>query len=281
MIVLGNYNTLTVKRASPYGLFLGDDDVDDLLLPNKYVPDGIEVGDSIEIFCYLDHEERPVATTLTPKVIRDNFAALKVVSVSEVGAFLDWGLEKHLLVPFREQPVRMALGETYVIYCYLDPKSFRLVGSARLDRFFKADTSALSPGQPVALLVYRRTDLGWEVVVDGQFKGLLFHNQVFRKLEPGMALEGFIKSRRPDGKLDVVLERPGHVRLEPAAERIYQELQKANGFLPLHDKSDPEAIQATLGMSKKLFKSGVGVLYKNRQIQIRPDGIYLNKPLGK
>lgn len=281
MIVLGNYNTLTVKRSSPYGLYLGDDDVDDLLLPNKYVPEGLAEGDSLEIFCYLDHEERPVATTLTPKVVRDHFAALEVVAVSDVGAFLDWGLEKHLLVPFREQPVRMAVGETHVIYCYLDPKSFRLAGSARLDRFFKTDTSAIQAGQGVSLLVYRRTDLGWEVVVDGLYKGLLFHDQIFRKLEPGVSLEGYIKTRRPDGKLDVVLEAPGHERLAPAADRIFQALLKSDGFLPLHDKSDPEKIQDLLGMSKKLFKSGVGVLYKNRRIQIQPDGIYLNDSYRK
>ena len=281
MIVLGNYNTLTVKRSSPYGLYLGDADVDDLLLPNKYVPEDLEVGDEIEIFCYLDHEERPVATTLRPKVVRDRFAALEVVAVSNVGAFLDWGLEKHLLVPFREQPVRMAVGEIHVIHCYLDPKSFRLVASARLDRFFESDTSALNPGQAVDLLVYRRTDLGWEVVVDQKYKGLVFHDQVFQKLAPGQSVSGYIKVRRDDGKLDVVLERPGHVRLEPAAAKIYEALQKSGGFLALHDKSAPEAIQEVLGMSKKLFKSGVGVLYKNRQIQIRPDGIYLNPPLGK
>ncbi|MFM1877305.1 MAG: hypothetical protein RLZZ241_171 [Bacteroidota bacterium] len=281
MIVLGNYNTLTVKRESPFGFFIGDQDVDDLLLPNKYVPEGLKIGDQIEIFCYLDHMERPVATTLKPKVLRDAFAALKVVAVNDIGAFLDWGLEKHLLVPFREQTSRMAVGETHVIHCYLDPKSFRLVGSARLDRFFTSDTSAIKAGQQVALMPYRRTDLGWEVVVDGQYKGLLFHDQVFRQISPGIGLSGFVKNRRPDGKLDVVLEQQGHQRLEPAAAKIESQLLQQGGFLPLNDKSSPEQIQSLLGMSKKLFKSGVGVLYKARRITIKPDGIYLNPSATK
>lgn len=275
MIELGNYNTLTIKRTSPYGLFLGDDDVDDLLLPNKYVPEGARVGDTIRVFCYLDHEERPVATTLEPIVTRNRFAALQVSEVNQFGAFMDWGLEKHLLVPFREQPVRMEKGRRYVVYCYLDPKSFRLVGSARLDRFFEADTAALEPGQPLELLFYRPTDLGWEVVVNQQYKGLVFHDQVHRKIEVGAVLTGYLKSRRPDGKLDLVLEPPGHTRLEPAAERIFEALQQAGGKLPLHDKSSPEAIGSLLGMSKKLFKNGVGVLYKQRRIVLAPDGIYL------
>ncbi len=275
MIELGNYNTLTVKRSSPYGLFLGDEDVDDLLLPNKYVPEGAKIGDTLRVFCYLDHEERPVATTLEPNVTRNHFAALQVSEVNQFGAFMDWGLEKHLLVPFREQPVRMEKGNRYVVYCYLDPKSFRLVGSARLDRFFESDTASLQPGQEIELLFYRQTDLGWEVVADQRYKGLVFHDQIHRKIDAGDVLKGYLKSRRPDGKLDLVLEPPGHQRLEPAAERIFEALEKAGGMLPLHDKSSPEAIQELLGMSKKLFKNGVGVLYRQRRIVLAPDGIYL------
>lgn len=275
MIELGNYNTLTVKRSTRFGLFLGDDDVDDLLLPAKYVPETLKIGDSVRVFCYLDHEERPVATTLDPLVTRNRFAALEVAEVNQFGAFMDWGLEKHLLVPFREQPARMEKGLRYVVYCYLDPKSFRLVGSARLDRFFEADTSALKPGQEVELLFYRATDLGWEAVVDQRYKGLVFHDQIFREVQAGTVLTGYVKSRRADGKLDLVLEPPGSGRLEPAAARIYRALEEAGGWLPLHDKSDPEAIRAHLGMSKKLFKNGVGILYRERRIILKEDGIYL------
>ncbi len=275
MIELGNYNTLIIKRSSPYGLFLGDDDVDDLLLPNKYVPEEAKIGETIRVFCYLDHEERPVATTLEPTVTRNRYAALQVAEVNQFGAFMDWGLEKHLLVPFREQPARMEKGRRYVVYCYLDPKSFRLVGSARLDRFFETDTASLKPGQELELLFYRPTDLGWEVVADQQYKGLVFHDQIHRQIEVGDVFKGYLKSRRPDGKLDLVLEPPGHVRLEPAAERIYLALEQAGGMLPLHDKSSPEAIRDKLGMSKKLFKNGVGVLYRQRRIVTTPNGIYL------
>jgi len=280
MIELGNYNTLTVKRSTKFGLFLGDEDVDDLLLPAKYVPEDLNIGDTVRVFCYLDHEERPVATTLQPAVTRNHFAALEVAEVNQYGAFMDWGLEKHLLVPFREQPVRMEKGRRYVVYCYLDPKSFRLVGSARLDRFFEADTSALQPGQKVEMLFYRPTDLGWEVVADQHYKGLVFHDQIFRKVKTGEVLPGFVKSRRADGKLDLVLEPPGARRLEPAAERIYEALQQAGGMLPLHDKSDPEVIRERLGMSKKLFKNGVGILYRERRIVLTDDGIYLAESPG-
>ena len=275
MIELGNYNTLTVKRSSRFGLFLGDNDVDDLLLPAKYVPEDLKIGDTVRVFCYLDHEERPVATTLEPAVTRNRFAALEVAEVNQYGAFMDWGLEKHLLVPFREQPVRMEKGRRYVVYCYLDPKSFRLVGSARLDRFFETDTSALQAGQEVELLFYRPTELGWEVVADQRYKGLVFRDQIFRKVQAGEVMTGYVKSRRADGKLDLVLEAPGVRRLGPAAERIYKALEEAGGMLPLNDKSAPEAIQARLGMSKKLFKNGVGVLYRERRIVLKDDGIYL------
>lgn len=275
MIELGNYNTLTVKMKTKFGFLLGDEDVDDLLLPAKYIPENLEIGDTVRVFCYLDPEERPVATTRVPAVTRNRFAGLVVAEVNQYGAFMDWGLDKHLLVPFREQPFRMEKGRRYVVYCYLDQKSFRLVGSARLDRFIETDTSALQPGQEVKLLFCRKTDLGWEVVVDQRYKGLVFHDQIFREVQTGQEVAGYVKSRRSDGKLDLVLEPPGSRRLEPAAERIYKALLQAGGRLPLHDKSDPGVIRDRLGMSKKLFKNGVGMLYRERRITLGDDGIYL------
>ncbi len=275
MIELGNYNTLTIKRSTRVGLFLGDSDVDDLLLPNKYVPQQYEIGDELRVFCYLDHEERPVATTLAPLVTRDSFGYLEVAEVNQYGAFLDWGLEKHLLVPFREQPERMVRGERYVIRCFLDPKSFRLVGSARIGRFLNNEGITLKTGDPVDILPYRETDLGMEVIVNQHHKGLVFSDQIHRNLEIGKPAAGFIKAVRQDNKLDVVLEPLGHKKLEPAAERIYRALERSGGMLPLHDKSDPEAIRRQLQMSKKLFKKGVGILYREKRIEIREDGIYL------
>ncbi len=275
MIELGKYNTLTVLRDTRVGLFLGSGEEAEILLPLKYVPEGSEVGDSLEVFCYLDHEQRPVATTLTPAILRDSFAPLKVVEVNKFGAFMDWGLEKHLLVPFREQPVQMKEGEVHVVFCYLDPKSSRLVGSARLDRFLDNESLTVKEGQQVPLLVYSETPLGFGVVVQDRHKGLLFRDQVHQRIGVGSALTGYVKAIRPDRKLDIVLEPVGYRKLEPAAERIFAELNTAGGYLPLHDKSDPGEIQQQLQMSKKVFKRGVGILYRERRIEIRPDGIYL------
>ncbi len=277
MIELGKYNTLSVLRDTRVGLFLGSGEEAEILLPLKYVPGSIEIGDTLEVFCYLDSEERPVATTLTPGILRDTFAALKVSEVNQHGAFMDWGLEKNLLVPFREQPVQMREGAEYVVYCYLDPKSSRLVASARLDRFLDNTELTVTTGQKVSLLVYKETPLGYGVVVENRHEGLLFRDQIHRKVAVGSALTGYVKTIRPDQKLDIVLEPIGYRKLEPAAERIYEELLASGGTLPLHDKSDPQKIQDRLQMSKKVFKKGIGILYRERKIEIRPDGIYLTE----
>ncbi|MBC2840709.1 S1 RNA-binding domain-containing protein [Robiginitalea sp. SC105] len=275
MIELGNYNTLTIKRSTRVGLFLGDEDVDDLLLPNKYVPEDFEIGGTIRVFCYLDHEERPVATTLEPLITRDSFGFLEVAEVNQFGAFLNWGLEKHLLVPYREQTERMEKGRSYVVYCHLDPKSFRLVASARIVRHLDNTEVSLSAGDEVRILPYRVTDLGTEVIVNQRHHGLVFADQIFKNLEIGKPATGYIKTVRADNKLDVVLEPLGIRKLEPTAERIFTELKAAGGMLPLHDKSAPEAISNRLQMSKKLFKKGIGILYRERRIDIRDDGIHL------
>ena len=274
MIELGNYNTLTILRSTRVGLFLGDDDVDDLLLPNKYVPENWNIGDSLEVFCYLDHEERPVATTLKPYITRNQFACLQVAAVSEYGAFMDWGLEKHLLVPFKQQRVRMEEGNRYVVYCYLDEKSFRLVASSKLDAFLNNDTINAKPGEAVQLMVSRKSDLGWDVIVNDTHKGLVFSSDVFKPLRVGDRMIGYIRNIRPDNKLDVVLEPLGQKRRESAADMVYERLEQAGGFLGLHDKSDPDTIQQSLQMSKKIFKKAIGTLYRERKIEIRNDGIY-------
>ena len=281
MIELGRHNTLTILRDTRVGLFLGDEEGDEILLPGKYRPQQYEEGDTLSVFCYLDNEQRPVATTLQPLIERDSFAPLEVAEVNQYGAFLEWGLEKHLLVPFREQAAPMKKGEVHVVYCYLDPKSSRLVASARLDRFFDNRNLELKPGQEVDLLVSRETDLGFEVVVDNRHKGLLFRDRVFRELKRGDRLPGYVQKVRPDNKLDITLEPVGYRKLEPAASKIYEALRQAGGMLPLHDKSSPEAIQERLQMSKKMFKKGIGILYRERKIDLRPDGIYLLPPASK
>lgn len=274
MIVLGTYNTLEILRDTSVGLFLGDGEGNDILLPNKYVPESYEIGQSMTVFCYLDHSERPVATNLEPEVLVNEFQLLKVVEVNEFGAFMDWGLEKHLLVPFREQRSKMQEGHWYVVYCYLDQQSNRLVASNKIDRFLSNDTLSVKEGDVVDLLVSRKTDLGYEVIINNLHKGLVYNNEIFKTIAIGDNTKGVIKKIRPDNKLDVSLQPLGENILEPAAQKIYEQLIAHGGFLGLHDKSDPELIKQELQMSKKVFKKGIGTLYKARKIEIRDDGIY-------
>lgn len=276
MIRIGDYNTLKVVRSTSVGVFLEDDQGTEILLPNKYVPKDIRLNDSLEVFCYLDHEERPVATTLKPLVIRDGFAYLKVAQVNKIGAFLDWGLEKQLMVPFKEQRTRLEEGKSYVAHCFLDEESFRLAASTKIDKFLSKEGMDYSVNDEVNLLVYRKTDLGWEVIIDNKCKGLLFFSDVFREIGVGYRCAGYIKGIREDGKIDISLEPIGLKVLDTAARRILDELMASNGFLALHDKSSPDEIKNVLQMSKKSFKKGVGVLYKQRKIQLQPNGIKLN-----
>lgn len=275
MITLGKYNNLEILRDTTVGLFLGDDEGNDVLLPNKYVPEEFEIGDHMDVFCYLDHEERIVATTLVPYVMVDQFQLLQVAEVNEYGAFMDWGLEKHLLVPFREQRNKMQEGQWYVVYCYLDEKTDRLVASNKLDKFLSNDTLTVQELDQVDLVVTRLTDLGWEVIINHKHKGLVYSNEIFKKVAVGDKLPGYIKNIRPDNKIDVSLQPIGYKSMEPAANLIYEKLVASGGVLNLHDKSDPEVIKKMLQMSKKTFKKGIGALYKERKIEIKSDGIRL------
>ena len=275
MIKLGEFNTLEILRSTSVGLFLGDDEGNDILLPIKYMPETYEIGDKLNVFCYLDYEERPIATNIDPDVIVNEFQLLQVAEVNEVGAFLDWGLEKHLLVPFREQRNKMQEGQWYVVYCYLDEKSNRLVASNKLDKFLNNDQITVRVREQVDLIVTRQTDLGWEVIINHKHKGLVYFNEVFKKVAVGDILTGCIKTIRNDNKIDVSLQPLGEKVLEPAANKIYETLVAHGGYLPLHDKSDPEDIREEFQMSKKTFKKGIGTLYKSRKIDIKKDGIHL------
>ncbi len=274
MIALGTYNTLEILRDTSVGLFLGDGEGNDILLPNKYVPEHYEIGDSLTVFCYLDHSERPVATNLEPEILVNEFQLLKVVEVNEFGAFMDWGLEKHLLVPFREQRDKMKEGHWYVIYCYLDQQSNRLVGSNKIDRFLSNETLSVKEEDVVDLVITRKTDLGYEAIINNRHKGLIYDNEIFKTISIGDNTKGVIKKIRPDNKIDISLQPLGEKILEPAANKIYEQLLAHGGFLGLHDKSDPGLIKDELQMSKKVFKKGIGTLYKARKIEIKEDGIY-------
>lgn len=275
MLNLGEYQELKIERQAPPGLYLSDGE-SEVLLPNKYIPESFELGDSIKIFLYLDHEERPVATTIAPYITRGDFAYLRCVETTDFGAFLDWGLEKHLFVPFKEQPYPMKKGMWFLVYCYLDEETERLTASAKVNHFVDNTILTVKPFEEVEIIVSNQTDLGFNVLVNKKHLGLIFESDVFQDLKTGDKLTGWVKKTRKDNKIDITLQRPGYRSIEPNADRIMEELQLNDGFLPLHDKSSPQEIQDSLEMSKKSFKRAIGTLYKKRQINIVPkEGIYL------
>lgn len=278
MLSIGEYHTLTIDRDTPPGLFLKDDSGEkenEVLLPNKYKPESFEIGDELEVFVYLDHDERPVATTLQPYVQLDEFAFLKCVDANKMGAFLDWGLEKHLFVPFKEQAYPMKEGEHYLIFCYLDEETQRLTASSKVNHFLDNTELTVEPYEKVDLIVTNKTEIGFNLIVNELHQGLVYHDDVFQDLKTGDKLTGWVKKTRKDNKIDITLQRPGYRSIEPNADAVYNELQLQNGFLPLTDKSTPEEIKNWLEMSKKSFKRAVGKLYKKRLISIEEDGIRL------
>jgi uncharacterized protein len=277
MIAIGQYNTLTVLRDTKVGLFLGETPDDEgILLPNKYVPNDIKIGDSLVVFVYLDHEERPVATTLEPYVLLNEFALLRVNYINQVGAFLDWGLEKDLFVPFAAQARPMEKGKRYLVYMFMDPKSNRLVASSKTNQFLSNEELTVRVGDEVDLIVSHITDIGINVIINEQHKGLLYKDEVYDDaIRTGDRLRGFIKTIRPDQKIDVSLQAFGYQKVEPNAQTILDELKASRGFLRLHDNSHPEDIKSVLKMSKKTFKKAIGALYKDKLIEIKEDGIYL------
>ncbi len=273
---IGKYNTLSIARKTDHGLYLQDEDENEVLLPNKYVPHDFKLGEKLEVFIYLDGEQRPIATTLKPKAIAGDFAWLQVKHLSKVGAFLDWGLEKDLLVPFAEQEQRMQEGDFYVVYVFVDEISERLVASSRVEDYTEKEDISLPVDQEVDLLIARQTDLGYTAIIDNRYLGLLYANEVFKKIRTGQRLRGFVKKVRDDGKIDLSLEKQGYASVEPNAQKILEILARNNGFLPLHDKSDPDEIKRRLEMSKKTFKKAIGGLYKEKRITITENGIRLN-----
>jgi predicted RNA-binding protein (virulence factor B family) len=278
MLSIGQFHKLIIDRDTPPGLFLLDESGEkenEVLLPNKYKPEQFEIGDELEVFVYLDHDERPVATTLKPYVKLDEFAFLKCVEVNKIGAFLDWGLEKHLFVPYKEQAYPMKEGNSYLIFCYLDEETQRLVASSKVNHFLDNTELTVEPFEKVDLIVTNKTDIGFNLIVNELHQGLVYHDDVFQDLKTGDQLQGWVKKTRTDNKIDITLQRTGYRSIEPNADAIMAELEIKNGFLPLTDKSSPEEIKQVLEMSKKSFKKAVGMLYKKRLISIEEDGIHL------
>lgn len=274
MVEIGNYNELEIVRQVEFGVYLGSED-GDILLPGKYVPLDARVGDKLRVFVYRDSEDRMIATTLQPKATVGEFAALTVKDTNAYGSFLDWGLEKDLFVPFHNQKERMRPGQKYVVYLYLDDTSDRIVGTTKLGKFLQEPDDALQPGQAVDLLVAGSTDLGYKVIINNKYMGMLYRNEVFRPLSTGQHAQGFIKQLRPDGKIDVSLQQQGYSEVASAADRILVAVRNSGGSLYLTDNSSPEEIKEQLGMSKKIFKKAVGSLYKNGEIVLEQDHIRL------
>ena len=275
MIEIGTYNELTAVRETDHGMILHDEEGDDILLPNKFKPADLKVNDKITVFVYTDSEDWPIATTQTPLATRDQFACLTVKEISGFGAWLDIGLDKDLLVPFSEQQQKLQRGERYAIYVYVDETTDRMVGSARLHRFVDQENISVAEGDAVDLFITGWSDLGAKAIINGKHEGLIFKSDIFQPLHAGDRIKGFVKLVREDGKIDLRLQPEGYAKVEPNAEKILNTLRSAGGFLPLHDKSDPDMIRDHLQMSKKTFKKAIGGLYKQQLIEIVEGGIKL------
>ena len=274
-IILGDYNNLEIVKRVSFGLYLDGDEDGEILLPAKYVPDGYDIGDIIKVFVYLDNEERLVATTEEPLAKVGDFALLRVAWTNDYGAFLDWGLLKDLFVPFSEQEGKMVKGNSYLVYVTIDRKSYRIYASARLDKYLSRTKPPYETNEEVDIIVWRRTDLGWKVIVNGNHSGLVFANEVFRDLKTGDRLKGYVKRVRTDGKIDIALQRHGVAGDDESSMRLLSAIEAQRGFLPLNDNSSPDEIYSMLGMSKKAFKRAAGKLYKQRLIIIDDDGLRL------
>lgn len=275
MVEIGRTNKLPVLRRCDFGLVLDGGGLGEILLPNREAA-GIGPDEkALSVFVYLDSENRLVATLMTPKVKVGGFALLRVKEVAKVGAFLDWGLPKDLLAPFREQRVPMKEGQSYLVHVYLDRVSNRIVASSKLDKFLDGSRRAFKTGEKVELIVWQRTDLGYKAIIDQECWGMLFSNEVYQPLDRGQKLDGFIKRVRTDGLIDLALHQPGYGKVTELTDVILTHLRDAGGFAPLTDQTPPEQINALFGVSKKTYKKAVGALYRQRQIMVEPDGIRL------
>ena len=274
-VILGKYNQLEVVKEVDFGVYLNGGDDGEILLPSRYVHEGCRPGDMLNVFIYLDNEERLIATTLQPLVQVGEFACLEVAWVNEYGAFLDWGLMKDLFVPFREQKMKMQKGHRYVIHAHVDEDSYRIMASAKVEKFLSKDMPLYQPGEEVEVMAWQKTDLGYKVIVDNKFSGLVYQKEIFKALEPGMRMPAYVRQVREDGKIDLTLQKDGLQKVGDFSGVLLQYIKEQGGHTPLNDKSAAEDIYDTFGVSKKTFKKAVGDLYKKRLILLVEDGIRL------
>lgn len=276
-IELGKFNKLEVVKEVDFGMYLDGGEEGEILLPSRYVPEGCKVGDELDVFIYLDNEERLVATTLTPLAQVGQFACLEVAWVNQYGAFLDWGLMKDLFVPFREQKMKMQVGKNYVVHVHLDDESYRIVASAKVDRYLSKELPPYRPGQEVDILIWQKTDLGFKAIIENLYGGLLYESEVFRPLRTGMTLKAYVKQVRADGKIDLMLQKPGVGKIDDFAATLLKYIREQGGSTPLNDKSPAEEIYAVFGVSKKTFKKAVGDLYKKHLVVLEENGIRMKE----
>ena len=276
MEMLGKRNLLSIVRESTPGLYLDGGELGEILLPGRYIPAGLKPKDKLDVFVYRDSEDRLVATTETPLAMVGEFACLKVISVNQnIGAFLDWGLAKDLLLPFREQEIPVRVGQPVVVYVCLDVKTNRILATARLNRHLNRDTPAYRSGQPVNFLITGRTPLGYNAIVENAHRGLLYQDNLAAPLATGQKLKGFVRTVRSGGKIDLSLDAAGYKRVAALTDQIVQALERNGGKLAFDDDSSPEAIRQTFSVSKKAFKQALGKLYKARRICFQNPGIQL------
>jgi hypothetical protein len=275
MLEIGRINTLTINRETDNGVYLDGGDHGEILMPKKFVTDEVKAAGVAEVFVYTDSEDRLVATTETPLAMVGDFACLTVKATSSFGAFLDWGLPKDLLVPFREQRSKMLEGNSYWVYIYLDLLSNRIAASAKLNKFLDNTPPEYTKGQEVDLIIMEETDLGYKAIVNLEHSGMLYKNQVFQNLDIGLKTKGYINKVRNDEKIDLLLDKPGYEKVDAISEKILNELRENRGFMAVSDKTSPDMIQAMFGISKKSFKKAIGSLYKKKLISFESDGIKL------
>ncbi|MBP6236290.1 MAG: GntR family transcriptional regulator [Saprospiraceae bacterium] len=273
MAQLGQINHLKIVRKVDFGFYLDGENLGEILMPKRYIFPDMKIGDTIDVMVYLDGEERLLATTEIPFAQVGDFAYLKVNKIENVGAFLDWGLSKELLVPFSEQKVKMEEGKSYVVHVYIDKITDRITGSMKLEKFINKEKPEYTINQEVDLLIWTLTDVGYKAIINNQHIGVIYKNEIFRKISNGQKMNGYIKKIRDDDKIDLTLDKIGYTKIDSFAQLILNAIEKSGGFLPYNDKTDPEIIYNIFGMSKKVFKQSIGNLFKQRYIEITPEGI--------
>ncbi len=276
MIQVGEYNELEVVKELDFGIYLREGDVE-ILMPTKWVPKDTKIGDFLNVFIFRDSDDRLIATTVTPLAVAESFAYLEAKQVNDIGAFLDWGMDKDLFVPFREQATRMEPGKSYVVFVYVDDETNRIVASSKLSRFIEREDIDVQEGDIVDLLIYSETDLGFNAIVNNLYSGLIYKNEIYEAIRVGDKMQGFVKRVREDNKIDLSLQKSGYELVDDVKWRILKLMKEENGLLPLTDNSTPEEIKAKLQISKKAFKKAIGALYRERLVKLTEKGVELLK----